>query len=41
MTYHMNGNLITNPVPPTRPMVLLKDTDYWAQGLTFGVEFRY
>ena len=29
------------PVVPARPMPLLKETDYWAQGLTFGVEFRY
>lgn len=36
-----NGNLITTPVSPARPMALLKDTDYWAQGLTFGIEFRY
>jgi hypothetical protein len=28
-------------VVPARPMPLLKETDYWAQGLTFGIEFRY
>ena len=36
-----NNNPIVNPVTPARPAVLLKDTDYWAQGLTFGIEFRY
>jgi hypothetical protein len=30
-------------VPPgtPRPMVLFKTTDYWAQGFTFGLEWRY
>lgn len=31
----------TQPVSSPHPAVLFKDTDYWAQGLTFGVEFRY
>jgi hypothetical protein len=26
---------------PDRPAVLFADTSFWAQGLTFGVEFRY
>jgi hypothetical protein len=29
------------PAGQNRPMVLFKETDYWAQGLTFGVEYRY
>ena len=36
-------NFATN-LPPTgvpRPMVLSKDTDFWAQGINFGLEFRY
>jgi Putative beta barrel porin-7 (BBP7) len=30
---------VTGPANPVRPMVTLRDTDYWAQGLTFGLEF--
>jgi hypothetical protein len=26
---------------PERPAVLLRDTDFWAQGISFGMEFRY
>jgi Putative beta barrel porin-7 (BBP7) len=26
---------------PARPAVLLRDTDFWAQGVNFGLEFRY
>jgi hypothetical protein len=26
---------------PARPVPLLRDTDFWAQGISFGVEFRY
>jgi len=26
---------------PQRPAVLLQDTDFWAQGINFGLEFRY
>ena len=37
----VNGNLITTATNPGHPAVLLKDTDFWAQGVTFGVEFRY
>jgi hypothetical protein len=32
------------PYTPTgalRPAVPFKETDYWAQGVTFGLEFRY
>jgi hypothetical protein len=27
--------------PPARPAPVLKDTDFWAQGFNFGLEFRY
>ena len=31
-----------NPVAgPARPAVLLRDTDFWAQGINCGLEFRY
>jgi hypothetical protein len=26
---------------PARPAVLFRDTDFWAQGINFGLEFRY
>jgi hypothetical protein len=26
---------------PARPTVVLKDTEFWAQGISFGLEFRY
>jgi len=26
---------------PARPTILLRDTDFWAQGINFGMEFRY
>jgi hypothetical protein len=28
-------------VGPARPTVVFKDTDFWAQGINFGLEFRY
>jgi hypothetical protein len=28
-------------VPPALPAVLFKPTDFWAQGLNAGLEFRY
>jgi hypothetical protein len=43
----LNENLIpqfpaTTPVSgPNRPAVLLKETDFWVQGLTVGLELRY
>jgi hypothetical protein len=42
----LNTNLIppftpTGPAGPPRPLVPFKTTDFWAQGLTFGVEWRY
>jgi hypothetical protein len=45
---NLNGNLIPNfdlaGIPPSqaaRPAVLFKTTDYWAQGITFGVEVQF
>ena len=42
----IDSNLIPNfpapvPSPANRPAVLYKESDYWAQGLTVGLEFRY
>ena len=42
----LNTNLIppftpNAPAGPPRPLVPFKATDFWAQGLTFGVEWRY
>jgi hypothetical protein len=31
------GGLVGTP----RPAVLFKDTEFWAQGVNFGLEFRY
>jgi hypothetical protein len=31
----------TVPAVPDRPARLFTDTDFWAQGLTFGLEYRY
>jgi hypothetical protein len=28
-------------IGPARPVPLFSDTDFWAQGISFGVEFRY
>jgi hypothetical protein len=28
-------------IGPARPAPVLRDTDFWAQGINFGVEFRY
>jgi hypothetical protein len=28
-------------IGPARPVPVLRDTDFWAQGINFGVEFRY
>jgi hypothetical protein len=28
-------------IGPARPAPVLRDTDFWAQGISFGVEFRY
>jgi hypothetical protein len=37
-------NFLLNPPPPApqaRPAVLFRDTEFWAQGVNFGLEFRY
>jgi len=36
-------NFTTGPVVagPTRPIVPFRQTDFWAQGLTFGLEYKY
>jgi len=26
---------------PARPMIIVRDTEFWAQGMNFGLEFRY
>jgi hypothetical protein len=26
---------------PARPMTVIRDTEFWAQGMNFGLEFRY
>jgi hypothetical protein len=31
----------TNVVGPARPAPVFKDTDFWAQGVSFGLEFKY
>ncbi len=36
-----NFGVIAPPVAGSRPAVLFKGTDFWAQGISFGVEFRY
>jgi len=37
------GLLATPPLngPPARPLFHIKSTDYWAQGVDFGLEFRF
>ena len=38
----LTGQTITpTPVSPPRPAPLFNTTDFWAQGLTFGVEFTF
>jgi hypothetical protein len=31
----------TPPIGPAQPSPLFRHTDFWAQGITFGLEFRY
>jgi hypothetical protein len=35
------GNPSTPVPPPARPLVPFKTSDFWAQGLVFGLEWRY
>jgi hypothetical protein len=35
------ANLLGLPFGPTRPAATFRDTDFWAHGLTLGVEVRY
>jgi Putative beta barrel porin-7 (BBP7) len=41
----VNSNFLNNPQPgattPNRPAPLFNSTDFWAQGVTFGLEVRY
>jgi hypothetical protein len=41
----VNSAFLANPQPgstnPNRPAPLFNNTDFWAQGVTFGLEFRY
>lgn len=36
-----NFNSGQTPAGQNRPMVLFRESDFWAQGLTLGMEFRY
>jgi len=36
-----NSGLNATPTGLLRPAPLVRATDFWAQGITFGVEFRY
>jgi hypothetical protein len=36
-----NFGVPANPLPQPRPAVPFKETDYWAQGINIGLEFRY
>ena len=40
-TFVTNRGAIVTPLSPPRPVVPFKDTSFWAQGATLGVEFRY
>jgi hypothetical protein len=33
--------IVSNPVNLARPAPLFRETDFWAQGLNFGMEFQY
>jgi len=35
------GVTVPDPVGPSRPAVLFRETDFWAQGANFGVEYRW
>jgi hypothetical protein len=36
-----NFGIQANPLPTPRPAVLFRETEFWAQGINFGLEFRY
>jgi hypothetical protein len=36
-----NFGIAATPLPVPRPAVPFKETDFWAQGVNFGLEFRY
>ena len=35
------GFAAVTPTGPAVPAVLFRNTDYWAQGLNFGLQYRY
>jgi hypothetical protein len=37
----ITGNFGGNLSGPARPVLNVRDTDFWAQGLNFGLQFRY
>lgn len=37
----ITGNFPGSLAGPARPALNIRDTDFWAQGLNFGLEFRY
>jgi hypothetical protein len=37
----ITGNFSGTLSGPARPALILRDTDFWAQGLNFGLQFRY
>src|SRR5262249_52427039 len=37
----IGGNFSGIPSSPPHPALNIRDTDFWAQGLTFALEFRY
>jgi hypothetical protein len=39
----VNTSFLPPPSPtlPVRPAFVFKGTDFWAQGINFGLEFRY
>ncbi len=37
----ISGNFSGNFTGPARPVLNVQSTDFWAQGLNFGLEFRY
>jgi hypothetical protein len=33
--------VVVPPAPEVRPAVLFRETDFWAQGVNLGMEFRW